>query len=111
LFRLCVSASFTVIAAKALSGLIQIAAVGHPQFRHPIPYIMVVVMIGTAVIQVKYLNQAMKSFDSTVVVPTNFVFFTISAILAGIQKQKQKRNVYLGDKLIIQKQRVFEICC
>jgi hypothetical protein len=26
----------------------------------------------------------MKSFYSTVVVPTNFVFFTISAILAGI---------------------------
>ena len=31
----------------------------------------------------RYLNQAMKNFDSTIVVPTNFVFFTISAIVAG----------------------------
>jgi len=31
----------------------------------------------------RFLNQAMQLFDSTTVVPTNFVFFTISAILAG----------------------------
>lgn len=31
----------------------------------------------------RYLNQAMKYFNATVVVPTNFVFFTISAIIAG----------------------------
>ena len=29
------------------------------------------------------LNRAMKSFDATVVVPTNFVLFTISAIISG----------------------------
>ena len=32
----------------------------------------------------RYLNMAMKKFESTTVVPTNFVFFTISAIIAGI---------------------------
>ena len=31
----------------------------------------------------RYLNQAMQVFDATIVVPTNFVFFTISAIVAG----------------------------
>ena len=76
-------ASFTVIAAKALSGMVQISVAGYSQFKHPAPYVMLVVMVATAVIQVKYLNQAMKGFASTVVVPTNFVFFTISAILAG----------------------------
>ena len=34
--------------------------------------------------QVKVLNQAMQAFDTTVVMPTNFVFFTLSAILGGI---------------------------
>ena len=29
------------------------------------------------------LNRAMKAFDATVVVPTNFVLFTISAIISG----------------------------
>ena len=83
LFGLTCAASFTVISAKALSGMVQISVAGYTQFKHPALYVMLVVMVVTAVIQVKYLNQAMKNFDSTVVVPTNFVFFTISAIVAG----------------------------
>lgn len=31
----------------------------------------------------RFLNQAMKMFDATEVVPINFVFFTASAIIAG----------------------------
>ena len=31
----------------------------------------------------RFLNQAMKMFDATEVVPINFVFFTASAIVAG----------------------------
>ena len=72
-----------MISAKALSGMVQISFAGYSQFKHPALYVMLVVMVATAVIQVKYLNQAMKNFDSTVVVPTNFVFFTMSAIVAG----------------------------
>ena len=32
----------------------------------------------------RFLNQAMKMFDATEVVPINFVFFTASAIVAGM---------------------------
>lgn len=32
----------------------------------------------------RFLNQAMKMFDATEVVPINFVFFTASAIIAGM---------------------------
>ncbi|XP_048761480.1 NIPA-like protein 2 [Ostrea edulis] len=84
-----VVASFTVIAAKAVSSMLQITFAGIPQFSYPILYIMLVVMIVTAITQIKYLNEAMKSFDATVVVPTNFVFFTISAITAGIVFYKE----------------------
>ncbi|KAL8584665.1 hypothetical protein ACOMHN_002394 [Nucella lapillus] len=84
-----VTASFTVISAKALSGMVQISAEGYNQFHHPMLYVMLAVMVLTAVVQVKYLNQAMKKFDSTVVVPTNFVFFTFSAIVAGIVFYKE----------------------
>lgn len=77
-------ATFTVITAKACSGLIQITFGGKSQLGHPIFYVMAVVMAVSAVTQVKYLNQAMKLFDATVVVPTYFVFFTISAIISGI---------------------------
>ncbi|XP_064624413.1 NIPA-like protein 2 isoform X2 [Lineus longissimus] len=77
-------ASFTVISAKAVSSMLQLTIAGFMQLDHWIFYVMLIIMVATAVIQVKYLNLAMKSFFSTVVVPTNFVFFTISAILAGI---------------------------
>lgn len=36
----------------------------------------------------RFLNQAMKMFDATEVVPINFVFFTASAILAGLSNRK-----------------------
>lgn len=32
----------------------------------------------------RFLNEAMKMFDATEVVPINFVFFTASAIIAGV---------------------------
>lgn len=34
----------------------------------------------------RYVNLAMKSADATIVVPVNFVIFTISAILAGMPR-------------------------
>lgn len=36
----------------------------------------------------RFLNQAMKMFDATEVVPINFVFFTASAIVAGMSTIK-----------------------
>ncbi|XP_031574651.1 NIPA-like protein 2 [Actinia tenebrosa] len=76
--------SLTVISAKAVSSMLNITFGGNSQLGHPLLYIMLIVMIATAVAQVKFLNRAMKSFDATVVVPTNFVLFTISAIISGI---------------------------
>lgn len=43
----------------------------------------------------RFLNQAMKMFDATEVVPINFVFFTASAILAGLLNRKLL-NSYVG---------------
>ncbi|XP_013380532.1 NIPA-like protein 2 isoform X1 [Lingula anatina] len=77
-------ASFTVISAKGVSGLIHITFMGYSQFDQPVLYVMVVILVVTAILQVKYLNSAMKLFEATVVVPTYFAFFTISAILSGI---------------------------
>lgn len=31
----------------------------------------------------RFLNEAMKMFDATEIVPINFVFFTASAVIAG----------------------------
>ena len=49
-------------------------------------YVLIVLTVGLSSLLTglcRFLNQAMQLFDSTTVVPTNFVFFTISAILSG----------------------------
>lgn len=51
--------------------------------RYPISYILLVVLIFTAVMQIKYLNKALQRFDGVAVIPTQFVLFTISAIIGS----------------------------
>ena len=50
---------------------------------NPITYALAVVLIGTAVMQVKYINRALQRFDSTQVIPVQFVLFTISVIIGS----------------------------
>lgn len=49
----------------------------------PITYLLVAVLVFTAVMQIKYVNRALQRFDSTQVIPTQFVLFTISVILGS----------------------------
>uniref|UniRef100_UPI0037E89AB7 NIPA-like protein 2 isoform X2 n=1 Tax=Semicossyphus pulcher TaxID=241346 RepID=UPI0037E89AB7 len=77
-------ASLTIISVKAVSGMITESIKGQLQLIYPIFYVMLVVMVASCAFQIKFLNQAMKMFDATEVVPINFVFFTASAIVAGI---------------------------
>ncbi|KAG1942870.1 NIPA-like protein 2 isoform X1 [Pimephales promelas] len=78
-------ASVTVISVKAVSGMITETIRGsHLQLTYPIFYIMFIIMITSCAFQIKFLNQAMKLFDATEIVPINYVFFTASAVVAGI---------------------------
>lgn len=49
----------------------------------PITYLLVAVLVFTAVMQIKYVNRALQRFNSTMVIPTQFVLFTISVILGS----------------------------
>jgi hypothetical protein len=44
---------------------------------------LIFVLVVTAVLQIKYLNKALQRFDSTEVIPTQFVLFTVSAIIGS----------------------------
>ncbi|XP_013209571.1 NIPA-like protein 2 [Microtus ochrogaster] len=82
-------ASLTVISVKAVSGMITLSVTGKMQLTYAIFYIMLVIMIASCVFQVKFLNQATKLYTTTTVVPVNHVFFTTSAIIAGIVFYKE----------------------
>lgn len=77
-------ASLTVISVKAVSGMITLSVTGKMQLTYAIFYIMLVIMVASCVFQVKFLNQATELYTMTTVVPVNHVFFTTSAIIAGI---------------------------
>lgn len=73
---------FTVLSTKGLSSLLSL---GKPWqlIRVPITYGLLIVLIGTALAQITYLNRALQRFDSREVIPTQFVMFTISAIVGS----------------------------
>ncbi|XP_007532395.1 NIPA-like protein 2 isoform X1 [Erinaceus europaeus] len=77
-------ASLTVISVKAVAGMITFSVTDKMQLTYPIFYIMFIIMIASCVFQVKFLNQATKLYNTTMVVPVNHIFFTTSAIIAGI---------------------------
>ncbi|XP_063780247.1 NIPA-like protein 2 isoform X2 [Pseudophryne corroboree] len=88
-------ASVAVISVKAVAGMIAMTLKGYMQLTSAIFYVMVVVMIASCIFQVKFLNQAMKLYNATEVVPINFVFFTTSAILAGVIFYQEFRDAAL----------------
>jgi hypothetical protein len=49
----------------------------------PVTYALLVVLVGTAIFQVKYVNRALQRFDSTQVIPVQFVMFTLSVIIGS----------------------------
>lgn len=52
-------------------------------FTNPILYGLIVILLGTAVMQVRYVNKALQRFDSTQVIPIQFVLFTLSVIIGS----------------------------
>jgi drug/metabolite transporter (DMT)-like permease len=48
-----------------------------------ITYLLVVVLVFTAVMQIKYINRALQRFNATMVIPTQFVMFTLSVIIGS----------------------------
>ncbi|KAF2258653.1 DUF803-domain-containing protein [Lojkania enalia] len=49
----------------------------------PVTYLLVAILVFTAVMQIKYVNRALQRFDATQVIPTQFVLFTLSVILGS----------------------------
>lgn len=72
---------FTVLSTKALATLL--ASEGVVMFTKWITYLLIVIIAGTGIGQIRYLNRALMRFDSKMVVPSQFVFFTLSAIIGS----------------------------
>jgi drug/metabolite transporter (DMT)-like permease len=77
--------SWTVMCTKGLSVSVRMTMLGEENaFASWITYALLVVMLLTAMYQVKYLNQAMAHFGTSQVVPVYYVLFTLASVLGGI---------------------------
>lgn len=49
-------------------------------FTTPVTYALVFILLATAIMQIRYVNKALQRSDSTVVIPIQFVMFTLCVI-------------------------------
>jgi len=69
------------LSTKALSTMLSDEWVGI--FKEWITYPIIMVLVGTGIGQIRYLNRALMKFDSKQVIPTQFVLFNLSAIVGS----------------------------
>ena len=52
-------------------------------FTTPVTYALLFILLSTAIMQVRYVNKALQRFDSTQVIPIQFVLFTLCVIIGS----------------------------
>ncbi|KAK5077022.1 hypothetical protein LTR51_002708 [Lithohypha guttulata] len=72
---------YTALSTKGVASLLSTSL--YRAFQYPIFYILVLVLVASAVLQIRYLNRALQNFNSTQVIPTQFVLFTLSVIIGS----------------------------
>ncbi|KAK9425409.1 hypothetical protein SUNI508_13017 [Seiridium unicorne] len=73
--------AYTALSTKGVSSML--SATLWRAFATPVTYMLLLVLLGTAVMQVRYVNKALQRFDSTQVIPIQFVMFTLSVIIGS----------------------------
>lgn len=69
------------MATKGVSSMLSSTLLG--AFTTPVTYVLISILLGTAIMQVRYVNKALQRFDSTQVIPIQFVSFTLCVIIGS----------------------------
>ncbi|KAL2830978.1 magnesium transporter NIPA-domain-containing protein [Aspergillus pseudoustus] len=72
---------YTALSTKGVSSLLSFTLWHVITF--PVTYLLAFVLVFSAVMQIRYINKALQRFDSTQVIPTQFVLFTLSVIIGS----------------------------
>ncbi|KAK4457429.1 magnesium transporter NIPA-domain-containing protein [Cladorrhinum samala] len=72
---------YTALSTKGVSSMLSSTLLG--AFTTPVTYVLLLILISTAIMQVRFLNKALQRFDSTQVIPIQFVLFTLSVIIGS----------------------------
>jgi hypothetical protein len=72
---------YTALSTKGVASLLSYTLWRAITF--PVFYLLLAILIGTAIMQIKYINRALQRFSATQVIPVQFVMFTLSVILGS----------------------------
>ncbi|KAK5997429.1 putative magnesium transporter NIPA7 [Cladobotryum mycophilum] len=72
---------YTALSTKGVSSMLSSTLWG--AFKTPVTYVLLFVLLVTAIMQIRYVNKALQRFDSTQVIPIQFVMFTLSVIVGS----------------------------
>ncbi|KAH8170743.1 magnesium transporter NIPA domain-containing protein [Sarocladium implicatum] len=72
---------YTALATKGVSSML--SSTLWRAFTTPVTYVLIFILLGTAIMQIRYVNKALQRFDSTQVIPIQFVMFTLCVILGS----------------------------
>ncbi|XP_043927996.1 magnesium transporter NIPA2 isoform X2 [Protopterus annectens] len=72
--------ALSVSCVKGLGIVIKQLIAGKPVLRHPLSWIMLLSLVACVSTQINYLNKALDIFNTSVVTPIYYVFFTSSVL-------------------------------
>lgn len=75
------SGGYTALATKGVSSML--SSTLWRAFTTPVTYALIFIILVTAIMQIRYVNKALQRFDSTQVIPIQFVMFTLCVILGS----------------------------
>ncbi|KAG9491123.1 hypothetical protein GDO78_006472 [Eleutherodactylus coqui] len=76
--------AFTVSSVKGLGIAVKGLIIGLPVVKHPLPWILIPILIVSVVTQVNYLNKSLDVFNTSLVFPIYYVFFTTVVITTSL---------------------------
>lgn len=89
--------AFSVTAVKGLGITIKNFFQGLPVVRHPLPYILSLVLALSLSTQVNFLNKALDIFNTSLVFPIYYVFFTSMVVTSSIVLFKEWHSMSAVD--------------
>ncbi|KAK8108604.1 magnesium transporter NIPA-domain-containing protein [Apiospora sp. TS-2023a] len=91
---------YTALTTKGVSSML--SSTLWRAFATPVTYGLLAVLLSTAVMQVRYVNKALQRFDSTQVIPIQFVLFTLSVIIGSaiLYRDFERTTLQQGIKFI-----------
>ncbi|KAJ7326630.1 hypothetical protein JRQ81_016389 [Phrynocephalus forsythii] len=89
--------AFSVSSVKGLGIAVQDMLQQKPVFRHPLVYILVVVLVMSVGTQIIYLNRSLDVFNTSLVTPIYYVCFTTTVVVCSVILFKEWNSMDLGD--------------